>query len=475
MLTINRRTFLTATTAITAGSLIPSFSLHAATPAFPTLVAMAAKVPLVGDRAPATDIWGYGGTVPGPVLRLKQGERLRIKVKNDLKEPTTVHWHGIRADNAMDGVPYLNQPPILPGETFIYDFKVQDAGTFWYHPHFNNSEQVGRGLAGALIVDEAKPVKVDRDVVWVIDDWRLTTDGILPPFGQMMDASHGGRLGNVPTLNGEYRDEFPVRAGERIRLRLINVANARNFGLLFTGHNPWEIAIDGHPVTPRRIGDKPVIVTPGGRVDLVFDMTGKPGEAFPVTDVYSQRSSFTFTNLKYSDAPAVGEPSPEPPKRMADNPVAKPNLTKATLHEMEFQGGAMGGLAAARYKGETLDLQKLAGMGLLWAINGEVIPPMTAEDTGQPMLTLKRGQTYRLRWRNSTAFEHPIHLHGHSFHVIARDGKTIDQPTLMDTVLIQPDEYVDVAFVADNPGDWALHCHVLEHADAGMMGYIRIA
>jgi len=475
MLPIHRRTFLATVTAATAGFAFPAINVRAATPTFPDLVAMPATVPLIGDKGPATDVWGYNGQVPGPELRLKQGEQLRIKVRNDLKEPTTIHWHGIRADSTMDGVPFLSQRPIEPGETFTYDFPVKDAGTFWYHPHVNNSEQVGRGLAGALIVEEPDPITVDHDLVWVIDDWRLAQDASIVPFGNMMNASHGGRLGNVPTLNGLLTDDFKVRAGERIRLRLINVANARNFALSFTGHNPWQIAIDGHPVVPRQINQEPVIVTPGGRVDLVLDMTGKPGESHAITDGYYQRSTYTFTTLKYSDEPPLRAAVQAPPKRLADNPVALPDIKNAILHEMDFQGGAMGGLAAARFKGETVGLRELAGMGMVWAVNGEVIPHMTAEDIGKPMLTLKRGQTYRLRWRNSTAFAHPIHLHGHSFHVIAQNGKLIGQPVIQDTVLIQPDDWVDVAFVADNPGDWALHCHVLEHADSGMMGFVRVA
>ena len=475
MQAINRRTFLTATSALTVGTIFPSFTLHANTTTLPDLNAKASQAPLVGDKGPATDVLSYNGTVPGPLLRVKQGERLRIKLNNQLDEPTTVHWHGIRAENNMDGVPYLTQPPVQPGETFTYDFLAKDAGIFWYHPHVNNSEQVGRGLAGPLIVDEPVPLPVDRDVVWILDDWRLTRDASIAPFGAMMDASHGGRFGNTPTLNGQLSEQFSVRAGERVRLRLINVANARIFALVFDQHALWEIAIDGHPVTPRRMDNEPIVVVPGGRVDLILDMTGKPDQSFTVSDVYYQRSNYVFTELKYSSEPALKGRPFEAPKRLPENPVLMPDLKNAELHEMDFQGGAMGGLSAANYKGKTLSLRELAGLGLLWAINGEVIPHMTANDIGQPLLTLKRGQSYRLRWRNSTAFEHPIHLHGHSFHVVARNGQPIAAPIIQDTVLIQPDEAVDVAFVADNPGDWALHCHVLEHADAGMMGFVRVS
>ncbi|MDH4324282.1 MAG: multicopper oxidase domain-containing protein, partial [Betaproteobacteria bacterium] len=128
-------------------------------------MAAAKDVQLVPDKYPATGVWAYNGTVPGPVLRARQGDRLRVHVENALEEATTVHWHGIRLPNAMDGVPYITQRPIEPGASYTYEFALPDAGTFFYHPHQRSYEQVGRGLAGALIVAERAPPEVDRDVL----------------------------------------------------------------------------------------------------------------------------------------------------------------------------------------------------------------------------------------------------------------------------------------------------------------------
>jgi len=139
-----------------------------------------ARVALVGEGYPETPVWAFNGSVPGPIIRAVQGERLQIAVTNELAEPTTVHWHGLRVPVGMDGVPYLSQPPIEPGETFAYAFELPDAGTYWYHPHINSSEQVGRGLYGALIVDEPEPPEVDRELLWVLDDWRLEQDASRP-------------------------------------------------------------------------------------------------------------------------------------------------------------------------------------------------------------------------------------------------------------------------------------------------------
>ena len=180
----------------------------------------------------------------------------------------------------MDGVPHLTQPPIAPGETFVYEFDVPDAGTYWYHPHERSFEQVGRGLYGPLIVEEREPIQVDRDVTWVLDDWRLLPDAqISDDFGNFMDASHNGRVGNTVTVNGRILETFPVRAGERLRLRLINAANARIFALEFQDHRPMVIALDGQPVEPHEPAGGRVILGPAMRADLVFDMTGRPGDA----------------------------------------------------------------------------------------------------------------------------------------------------------------------------------------------------
>jgi FtsP/CotA-like multicopper oxidase with cupredoxin domain len=145
------------------------------------LAAATATVNLTGDGYPDTAVWAYEGTVPGPELRVRQGRPVRITVLNKLDEDTTVHWHGIRLPNAMDGVPGLTQKPIRPGESFVYEFIPPDAGTFWYHPHQHTVQQLGRGLAGALVVEEPGSLPgIDRDLLWFVEDWRLDDKGGSP-------------------------------------------------------------------------------------------------------------------------------------------------------------------------------------------------------------------------------------------------------------------------------------------------------
>ncbi len=155
------------------------------------LAPQAGRARLFTADGPETAVWSYNGAVPGPEIRVRQGERLRVRVENRLSEETTVHWHGIRLPNAMDGVPHLTQKPIAPGESFVYEFDCPDAGTFWYHPHQRSHEQLGRGLSGALIVEEPVSYPADRDVTWLVGDWRLGRDGsAIDDFGGLHDISH---------------------------------------------------------------------------------------------------------------------------------------------------------------------------------------------------------------------------------------------------------------------------------------------
>ena len=214
---LSRRSFLVASGGAAVGAVFPILAGSPA-PMLPTTISL----PVPGARTSSAR------RIPrprsGPTTARSRARRSgcarastsSITVENRLAEETTVHWHGLRVPNAMDGVPHLTQRPIAPGETFVYEFDVPDAGTYWYHPHQRSFEQVGRGLYGPLIVEEREPIQVDRDVTWVLDDWRLLPDAqISDDFGNFMDASHNGRVGNTVTVNGRIPETFAVRAGER--------------------------------------------------------------------------------------------------------------------------------------------------------------------------------------------------------------------------------------------------------------------
>ena len=238
---------------------------------------------LRGSAEPPTAIWGYDGTVPGPTLRVKQGDELKVRLINELRQSTVVHWHGLRLPNAMDGVPHLTQMPIEPGASFDYHFVPPDAGTFWYHSHFLSSEQLARGLYGVLVVEEREPVEVDRDLVLVVDDWRLMDDGaIQPSFGNFHDAAMAGRLGQYVTLNSADTLDVPVKTNERLRLRIVNCANARIFQFRIAQHAARVMAVDGQPCPPYLARNGVLRLAPGNRVDLFLDATLAPGSRAPI-------------------------------------------------------------------------------------------------------------------------------------------------------------------------------------------------
>jgi FtsP/CotA-like multicopper oxidase with cupredoxin domain len=434
------------------------------------LVPKSGELSLIGAQHPATAVWAYNGTVPGPEVRVRQGDRLRLTVENALTEDTTVHCHGIRLPNAMDGVPHLTQHPIAPGKSFVYDFELPDAGTYWYHPHTRSAEQVGRGLYGALVVEEREPIRVDRDIAWVLSDWRLLPDAqISPDFRNMHDMSHNGRVGNTVTINGRVLDTFAVSAGERIRLRLINSANARVFGLRFTAHRPNVVALDGHPVEPHEAPDGRIVLGPGMRVDLVIDMTGRPGERFRVVDDFYRGLAYRLVDLAYAADPMRERP-PDSPIALAANTMPDPHLPSAERHEIIFNGGMMGQMMMRKRGLRGGNMMEMMHSGKVWYINGVAALGHAME----PMLTLARGKSYVLAMSNETAWWHPMHLHGYAFRVLSRNGAATRYREWQDTVLMAPREKVEVAFVADNPGDWMFHCHILEHQESGMMGVIRV-
>jgi FtsP/CotA-like multicopper oxidase with cupredoxin domain len=431
------------------------------------LTAQTATVNLTGDGHPDTAVWAYGGTVPGPEVRVRQGDPVRLVVSNQLGEDTTVHWHGIRLPNAMDGVPGLTQPPIRPGASFTYEFTPPDAGTFWYHPHADSLQQLGRGLAGALIVEEREPVAVDRDLLWFIEDWRLDDGGrIAPGFGNRMEAGMSGRIGNTVTVNGRVPETVSVRAGERVRLRLANAALARIVGLRFEGHKPVVVAYDGQPCDPHPPDGGRLVLGPAMRADLVIDMSGAPGRRYAVIDDFYRDLAYKLLDLVYDPGEPIRE-HPDASVKLPANPLPEPDLAAAERHEIALQGGMMGGASMMAGGG------MMGTGGATWAMNGMSMTGDGRPDMS-PLLTLKRGQTCVLALRNETAWWHPMHLHGHSFRVVSRNGKPNPIREWRDTVLVPTHESAEIAFVADNPGDWMFHCHVTDHQETGMMSVIRI-
>lgn len=305
---------------------------------------------------PDTEIWTVGGMMPGTELRARQGGRIARTLGNTLPQPTTLHWHGVRIANAMDGVPGLTQEAVASGTDFRYDFVVPDAGTYWYHAHNRSVEQVARGLYGVLVVEEAEPPDVDGDEVLILDDWRLDpeTGQIAPDFSSNHDRSHAGRIGNFVTTNGRFDLSLPVRMNQRLRLRLINAANARTFVLALSGLDGWTVALDGMPLAAPEPVTEPVNLGPGQRADLIVDVIAAEGEAAHLVRIEAQQG------LAQAAFPVVGAAAATlgpPPKPLPPNPgMEVAGLDGALSARLNMSGGAMGRLDAAVFEGSAQDL-----------------------------------------------------------------------------------------------------------------------
>lgn len=411
-----------------------------------------------------TDMVSLSPDAAPSVLRARQGVPFTATVTNRLPDYTTMHWHGIRLPNEMDGVPYLTQFPIGKGESFTYTFTPPDAGTYWYHPHCMTMEQMALGLTGALIVDEAEDPGFNDDLVLNLRDFRLGKDGQFKELFTPRGAARGGTLGNVRTCNWDQNPVYDAQTGGVARVRVLATDITRIYKLFLPNTRGRIIALDGHPLLtplPWPTEQDPLLLSPGQRVDLAIEMPDTEGDELNLMALVGGRpkSLARIRAVGTSDNRKLEELKP-----LAANNISEPNLENAETHEFVFGWSPSGDLP---------DNGLCGSLGYtFWSINRAPWPG-DASGTG-PLAMLKLGDSYILRLRNESPNVHPIHLHGLTFKPI-RSNKRPVLPNWTDTALLLKEETLDVALVADNPGDWAFHCHVIEHQKTGLAGYIRVA
>ncbi len=424
-----------------------------------TLKAAPAKTRLKPEPAPETAVWRLGEASAPPVLRVKLGEAVRLRVENGTDRPLSLHWHGVRNRNAMDGVGGVTQEPIAPGKDFLYEFTPPDAGTFLIRPLVvgGASEPSGRGLAGLLVVEEGSPPPVDQDVALLLQDWRLDEAGALLPFGQVAFAAASGRLGNAVTLNG---GPIPLtlegRPGSRIRLRLANACNARALRIRFDGVKVYVAAVDGQPADTFEPLKATLPFAPGTRYDLLLDLPKEAGSAGTITALVGQ--GLPLATLTVAGDPAAqtgrGPIASIPENRRLPSEI---RLQSALRRDLVLTGGVKPDRAKPGAEPPyTGDPQKI------WQINGA-----SGAAGAPPLFTVKRGQVVVLTIRNDTGFPQILHLHGHVFRLLhlLDDGW---EPYWLDTVQIPEGRHAQIAFIADNPGRWLLSSTVLERFDTGL-------
>jgi FtsP/CotA-like multicopper oxidase with cupredoxin domain len=415
------------------------------------LVATRADVRIDGKTVHA---WTYNGVLPGPLVKTRVGDRLIVHFRNELDEPTTVHWHGVRVPIGMDGVPEISQPEVKKGETFTYDFIVRDAGLYWYHPHVMSAAQVGFGLYGALLVeDPADGVGVEDQVTIVLSDVSFDTKGVLEPADSGGSAGMVfGREGDLVLANGRRRPTLRARPGAPQRWRIVNAAKSRFFYLDLDGQSFTVIGSDGG------LQEKPtttdiLLVTPGERVDVIVAPKGKPGTPLTLRAMLYNRGYGSVEYRSVEDVLMI--------ELTKDVPLtAKPVSVTRAIAPLSADG--------ATKVDVVLSLPPMKDNKSEFQVNG--VPFWKAKP-----YSAKLGEKQLWIVKNESDWDHPFHLHGYFFQVVDEKGHPVRPLAWKDTVNVPMKTTVRLVVTFDErPGEWMFHCHILDHADGGLMGTVRV-
>jgi FtsP/CotA-like multicopper oxidase with cupredoxin domain len=436
-------------------------------------------------------VWTFNNSVPGPEIRVEQGDKVKITLKNELPEPASIHWHGVPVPISMDGIPGVTQNAVQPGSTFTYEFTANVPGTYWYHSHQDSVNQIDRGLYGAFIV-EAKEDKVDRDYTIMLDEWNSSgtanmnmgnmssmdhnTMNMSSPSASPSNEPHSGQEGNAPsnepaaahnmnmydllTINGKSGtaiDNLTVKQGDKVRLRLIN-AGYKSHILHLHGHE-WKVtATDGQPVNnPQPLKDSFLSIAPGERYDVEFE-ANNPGQWYLEAHGSEPGVKGMKVKIAYEGSSEVKDQPNDAVINLPFFDLARYGQTGNTSFTLE----------------QKYDLEYTMNLGTedkngqqVFTINGKAYPNTDA-------IPVKEGDKVKVKLvNNSKVDDHPMHLHGHFFQVLSKNGKPLEgSPIVKDTLNLKPGEEYVVAFEADNPGDWMFHCHDLHHASAGMVTHM---
>jgi FtsP/CotA-like multicopper oxidase with cupredoxin domain len=400
--------------------------------------------------------WTYDGSIPGPLIRARIGDRLIVHFTNDLPQPTTIHWHGVRVPIEMDGVPGISQPETKPGERFTYDFVLRDAGLYWYHPHVMSAAQVGFGLYGGLLVEDPDDgINIADELTLVLSDIGFDSKGVLesPESGGSAGMVFG-REGAYVLANGKVMPTLHARAGAPQRWRIVNAAKSRFFQLDLEGQPFTVIGSDGG-LQEKAETVELLLVTPGERADVIVTPKGpKHGTLTLRAMLYNRgygsveyRNAEDVLTIALSDEPAL--PAPKPPEVRRE--IAVPDVAGATPVSVVLTLPPAGANGKSEFQ-----------------VNGA--PFWKAK----PFLA-SLGERQIWTVRNESKFAHPFHLHGFFFLPLDDKLEPIRPMAWKDTLNVPMEGTIRFLVVFDErPGLWMFHCHILDHADGGLMGHVQV-
>ena len=393
--------------------------------------------------------WGFNNRLPGPEIRAKKGDTVVVTVKNNLSEPTMVHWHGIRLPASMDGTSET-QRPILPGEEFEYRFTVPDAGTFWYHSHHNETSQMERGMYGSLVVEDDSDPVMDGDRVLMIDDMKLDKqfqfrkEGFV---GRWMER-HDGREGSTLLINGKENTTIRIAAAQTERWRFINASSAR-YVRLSLGGRPFNVMATDGGLLGSYEEVKELLMVPGERYDIAAGPFNE-GETFAIESLHYNRMTFVKSKDVRLATVKVGNAKPT---------VAAPAQTLRSIDQLAPQQAVV-----------NRRIKFSVGASLKNGVDFLVNNAMHHHDEA-----VRVGELQVWEVSNTSLMDHPFHLHGFFFQVLEVNGVPPAYQAWKDTINLAPRSKVKIAWMPDNrPGRWMYHCHILEHHEAGMMSHFSI-
>ncbi len=449
---------------------------------------------------------GYNGSLPGPTLRVPEGSEITVNLKNDGDIATTLHAHGVRMDNLFDGVPGVTQEEIAVGDSFSYRLKFSDPGVFWYHPHVRTDYALESGLYANIIVTPKETTywsPVNREVPLMLDDIALDDKGLLPFDAKVADHTLMGRFGNVMLVNGETDYKLEAKQGEVVRLYLTNAANTRLFNFALPGAKMKLVGADVGRYEKETFVDQ-IMVAPGERrvLDVFFEKSGEyamkhqtPDKEYALGKVsvsslaanpsYSSEFSVARTN-----GAVVSELEGLMSTYLSKTPDKSLNLSLDMTSEMRrgmpsgMHSMGSGGMAMSDMDmgmgddGDALEWEDtMAGMNA--QSNSNMMKWKLVDKTsGKVNMDIKDwnfqvGDKVKIRIFNDPQsmhpMQHPIHFHGQRLMVLSTNGVRNENPAWADTTLVAKGDTVDILLEASNPGTWMVHCHILEHAESGMM------
>lgn len=451
-----------------------------------------------GNSTPIA-MFGYNGQIPGPTLRIPQGSNVTINFKNDLPFETTVHWHGLRLEQRFDGMPMVSQSPIKSGGSFKYTLYAPDAGVFWYHPHIREDIQQELGLAGVILVDapriagEAWP----REFVLALDDIKLENGDVAEMWAEEPNHVIMGRFGNQTLVNGKPTFTVEGAPGERIRLHMINIANARPFKVTMLNNSTTELigADAGYYKAPKPYGHGPTF-SPGERltVDVVVPTNGSSIELnhAPHGAAPTYLGSIVPTGEPVATIPAPLSPHNrslvEMGPAMAESntsvdiewildfwmdPAHMVMMNMSAMYKYDENGTRI--VHAIEY----VDNMSEANAGATPAMARWIIRDnATGLENMDLDYTFEKGSFVRIKITNLNTtmhpMQHPIHIHGQRFLVDSTNGKLNADPVWKDVVTVPAGSEIILTVEISNPGRWMFHCHINEHLETGMHGMFNV-